>query len=134
MTEISFCSPGIVTAGGDAPDLRISGKVCFRTPPGQRMRLSVHGVRRIIAYPEEAHSWVELEKGACLALRQAKENRKNQCVEFTAGLLDELQLSHCLAQSADNGFQEFRLVFQPICGADTLEVRGPGPLGVPDAG
>ncbi len=63
---------------------------------------------------------------ACLALRQAKENRKNQCVEFTAGL-DELQLSHCLAQSADNGFQGFRLVFQPICGADTLEVRGPRP-------
>lgn len=89
---------------------------------GCAYRFTVSG--GIIAYPEEAHSWVELEKGACAALRQAKENGKNQCVEFTAGLLDELQLSHCLAQSADNGFQGFRLVFQPICGADTLEVRG----------
>ena len=76
---------------------------------GCAYRFTVSG--GIIAYPEEAHSWVELEKGACAALRQAKENGKNQCVEFTAGLLDELQLSHCLAQSADNGFQGFRLVF-----------------------
>ncbi|GAA0791151.1 hypothetical protein GCM10008910_01960 [Faecalicatena orotica] len=78
----------------------------------------------IIAYPEEAHSWAEMEKGACAALRQAKENGKNQCVEFTAGLLNELQLSHCLTQSIDNGYQGFRLVFQPICGTDTLEVLG----------
>lgn len=92
---------------------RVNGCAC---------RFTVSG--GIIAYPEEAHSWVELEKGACAALRQAKENGKNQCVEFTSGLLDELQLSHCLAQSVDNGYQGFRLVFQPICGADTLDVRG----------
>lgn len=89
---------------------------------GCAYRFTVSG--GIIAYPEEAHSWVELEKGACAALKQAKENGKNQCVEFTAGLLDELQLSHSLAQSADNGYKGFRLVFQPICGADTLDIRG----------
>lgn len=66
----------------------------------------------------------DFEKGACAALRQAKTNGKDQCVEFTAELLEELQLSHCLARSVDNGYEGFRLVFQPICDAGTLKVRG----------
>ena len=89
---------------------------------GCSYRFTVSG--GIIAYPEEAHSWGELEKGACAALRQAKTNGKDQCVEFTAELLEELQLSHCLARSVDNGYEGFRLVFQPICDAGTLKVRG----------
>ena len=96
---------------------RVEGKPC---------RFSVSA--GLVAYPEDGNSWSELEKKAAVALKKAKLNGKNQCVEFTHGMLreqiDNQLLTNCMAESVENGFEGFRLVFQPLCGARELTIIG----------
>ncbi|MEG2933331.1 MAG: EAL domain-containing protein [Gordonibacter sp.] len=81
-----------------------------------------------IAYPQQGNTWSDLEKGLSVALRKAKENGKNQCIEFTKELLEEClheqMLGQRLGEGARNGFKGFRAVFQPVCLTKSLEVKG----------
>lgn len=82
----------------------------------------------MISCPQEGRTWSDLEKGASVALKKAKENGKNQCVEFTKELLEkrlhEQVLSHQLSEGVSEGFKGFRAVFQPVCITETLCVKG----------
>lgn len=93
---------------------------------GQLYRFTVSA--GMISYPQEGSNWSDLEKGASVALKKAKENGKNQCVEFTQELLNERLhdqvLSHHLSEGVNANFKGFRAVFQPVCFADSLEVKG----------
>ncbi|WP_270505796.1 EAL domain-containing protein [Eubacterium limosum] len=82
----------------------------------------------LVSYPEDGDSWADLEKKAAVALKRAKHNGKNQCVEFKQGMLreqiDRQFLTNCMAESVENDFQGFRLVFQPLCDVSELAVIG----------
>lgn len=92
----------------------------------QPYRFSVSG--GLVAYPEDGESWADLEKKAVVALKRAKLNGKNQCVEFTHGMLreqiDRQLLTDCMEESVQNDFEGFRLVFQPLCDARTFSIIG----------
>lgn len=93
---------------------------------GQPYRFSVSA--GMVSYPDDGGSWAELEKKAAVALKKAKINGKNQCVEFTHGMLreqiDEQFLTNCMAESVENGFEGFHLVFQPLCDAREFTIMG----------
>lgn len=93
---------------------------------GQTYRLTASA--GLIAFPDQAFTWSELEKGASIALKKTKENGKNQCVEFSHEMLQEKfyeqTLSRYLADSVENGFEGFWVVFQPVCEAYSLKVKG----------
>ena len=107
----------------------------------ESIRQYAHGVHRVdgqpyrfgvsagmVSYPEDGDSWSDLEKKAAVALKRAKLNGKNQCVEFKRGMLKEqidLQLlTNCMAESVEDGFRGFRLVFQPLCSVKELTIIG----------
>ena len=81
-----------------------------------------------VSYPEDGQTWFGLERGASVALHTAKENGRNRCVAFTAEILhkrsSEQYLSECMAESANNGFRDFRLEFQPVCQVENMKVCG----------
>ena len=93
---------------------------------GQPYRFSVSA--GMVSYPEDGDSWAELEKKAALALKKAKLNGKNQCVEFVDGMLreqiDRQFLINCMSESVENDFEGFRLVFQPLCDAREFTIIG----------
>lgn len=93
---------------------------------GQPCRFSVSA--GLVAYPEDGDNWSDLEKKAAIALKRAKLNGKNQCVEFKHSMLreqiDNQLLTNCMAESVEKDFEGFRLVFQPLCGARELTIIG----------
>lgn len=82
----------------------------------------------LVSYPEDGDSWGELEKKAAVALKKAKLNGKNQCVEFTHTMLreqiDRQFLANCMTESVENNFEGFHLVFQPLCDAREFTIIG----------
>lgn len=93
---------------------------------GQFYRFTISG--GIISYPKDGGTWSDLEKGASIALKTAKKRGKNQCVQFRLAMLDEWvvekNLNHCMRDSVEHGFAGFRLVYQPVCHVDTLNIHG----------
>lgn len=82
----------------------------------------------MITFPDHGCTWSDLEIGASIALKKAKENGKNQYVEFTKEMLieklHEQSLSRLLLESVNSGYPGFWPVFQPVCDASTLNVIG----------
>lgn len=98
----------------------------FHRVDGQPYRFSVSA--GMVSYPEDGDNWAELEKKAALALKKAKLNGKNQCIEFVDGMLreqiDKQFLINCMSESVENDFEGFRLVFQPLCDAREFTIIG----------
>lgn len=82
----------------------------------------------IARYPEDGNTWFELEKAASIALKFAKGKGKNRYAVFTSEMykekLYEQVLGDYLADSVEHNFKGFKVDFQPVCFAQTLEVRG----------
>lgn len=82
----------------------------------------------IASYPEDGTTWADIEKSVAIALKKAKETGKNNCVEFTNTMfvekLYEQSLVHSFSEDVEQNFRGFRVVFQPVCCAKNLKVKG----------
>lgn len=82
----------------------------------------------IAEYPQDGVTWAELEKAVSVALKKAKEMGKNHYVVFTNEMLEkrlyEQSLGQYLADSIEHNFTGFKVVFQPVCRAKDLKVKG----------
>lgn len=82
----------------------------------------------IASFPQSGYTWSDIQKAVSIALKTAKENGKNQCIEFTMKMLkDKIQeqsLSFLLADSVEHEFQGFKVVFQPVCHTQNLAIKG----------
>lgn len=82
----------------------------------------------IASFPENGFTWGDIQKAVSIALKEAKDNGKNQCVQVTKKMLqDKLQeqsLSFFLADSVQQGCKGFRVVFQPVCRMQKLTIKG----------
>lgn len=82
----------------------------------------------IASYPEDGISWFDLEKAVSIALKSAKQMGKNRYAEFTSEMYKEKvyeqSLGRYLADSVEHGFKDFHVVFQPVCFAQNLKVKG----------
>lgn len=82
----------------------------------------------IANYPEDASSWVDLEKAVSLALKKAKETGKNNYALFSNKIYKEAifeqNLTRQLSNSVERNCANFNVVYQPICHTQNLRVHG----------
>lgn len=82
----------------------------------------------IASYPNDATNWIDLEKAVMIALKSVKESGKNHCAQFRDEVLEktlfEQSLSECLLDSITHNFKGFSVVYQPVCHAQNLKVKG----------
>ncbi|MEG0177467.1 EAL domain-containing protein [Anaerorhabdus sp.] len=82
----------------------------------------------IASFPNDGDTWAELEKAVSTALEYSKRNGKNQCTIFKNEMLIkrmiEQSLKNDLANSVNHDFEGFNVVYQPICFAQNLKIKG----------
>lgn len=93
---------------------------------GQTYRFTISA--GIASYPEDGLVWADLEKAVSLTLKKAKEKGKNRYELFTKEMFEEKRyeqtLSYHLAEAINHNFQGFRVVYQPVCYTQDLQIRG----------
>lgn len=82
----------------------------------------------VASYPEDGFAWIDLEKAVSIALKTAKETGEKRYVEFTSEMfeekMNEQSLSRYIVDSIEHDFMGFKVVFQPVCYAQSLKIKG----------
>lgn len=81
-----------------------------------------------VLYPQDANHYLDLVKYAGYCLSYAKRHGKNCCIAYSSGILDHrsrsLEMAEDLRTSMMDGFEGFRLHYQPLVDARTGKVVG----------